>query len=529
MTAEVLHHMLQNNDAGACFTFHRGIEREALRANPDGTLALTAHPEALGAKLTHPLVTTDFSEAQLEMITPVHQSVPEVMSNLKQIHQWTDQQLGQERLWAGSMPCILPEESNIPLANYGNSNLGRLKTTYRHGLGLRYNRTMQTICAVHYNFSFSTEFFDALIQSQTAQGQSPRQNDATFRSEKYFALMRNFRQLSWLPAYLFGASPAVDASFLRDSDHPLSRLSPSTFYYPHATSLRSGGLGYQSATQSTLLNICYNSLDNYTDTLRRGITEPHRPYAALGQQSAIVFPQVNANILQSEAEFYASVRAKATPPPGENFLTFLDQVGVQYIEVRLLDANPYLPLGVSDDQLHFMDLLLLHCMLKPSPIHGPDLCAEVAENFQRATQEGRKPGLLLGLEGKEITLLEWATQVFNQLRSLAAALDATHNDLRYQNSLDIFETRVKHPETTPSGQLIAELSNQNMGLIDRLHQLSDQHRENYRKTALSEDDYQYFNQVAADSRHAFDQIPEHSEDEFKHYLAEQQQTYQRPS
>ena len=272
------------------------------------------HPEALGAKLTHPLVTTDFSEAQLELITPVHRSVPEVMSNLKQIHQWTDQQLGQERLWAGSMPCILPEESNIPLANYGNSNLGRLKTTYRQGLGLRYNRTMQTICAVHYNFSFSTEFFDGLIQSQTAQGQSPRQNDATFRSEKYFALMRNFRQLSWLPAYLFGASPAVDASFLRDSDHHLSRLSPSTFYYPHATSLRSGGLGYQSATQSTLLNICYNSLDNYTDTLRRGITEPHRPYAALGQQSGIVFPQVNANILQSEAEFYASVRAKATPP-----------------------------------------------------------------------------------------------------------------------------------------------------------------------------------------------------------------------
>lgn len=341
--------------------------------------------------------------------------------------------------------------------------------------------------------------------------------------------MRNFRQLSWLPAYLFGASPAVDASFLRDSDHPLSRLSPSTFYYPHATSLRSGGLGYQSATQSTLLNICYNSLDNYTDTLRRGITEPHRPYAALGQQSDVVFPQVNANILQSEAEFYASVRAKATPPPGENFLTFLDQVGVQYIEVRLLDANPYLPLGVSDDQLHFMDLLLLHCMLKPSPIHGPDLCAEVAENFQRATQEGRKPGLLLGLEGKEITLLEWATQVFDQLRSLAAALDATHNDLRYQNSLDIYETRVKHPETTPSGQLIAELSNQNMGLIDRLHQLSDQHRENYRKTALSEDDHQYFNRVAADSRHAFGQIPEHSDDEFKHYLAEQQQTYQRPS
>ncbi len=529
MTAEVLRHMLENYDAAACFTFNRGIEREALRTNPDGTLALTPHPEALGAKLTHPLITTDFSEAQLELITPVHPSVSDVMSNLEQIHQWTDQQLGQERLWAGSMPCILPAELEIPLANYGNSNLGRLKTTYRHGLGLRYNRTMQTICAVHYNFSFSMEFFTALSQSQTLQGQASQLNDAAFRSEKYFGLMRNFRQLSWLPAYLFGASPAVDASFLRDDDHHLNRLSASTFHKPHATSLRSGGLGYQSATQSTLLNICYNSLDNYTGTLRRGITEHHRPYAELGQQSNTLFPQVNDNILQSEAEFYASVRAKATPPPGENFLNYLDTVGVEYIEVRLLDANPYLPLGVDNAQLHFMDLLLLHCMLEPSSLHGDDLCAEVAENFQRATQEGRKPGLLLRLEGRAVALSTWASEVFDQLRPLAEFLDALSDGIAYQNSLDALKIRINDPETTPSGQLITQLLDQNLSLIDCLQGLSDQHRGDYQKTALPEDQRLYFDRVATDSKQTFDQIPDHSDEDFRHYLAHQQQTYQKPS
>jgi glutamate--cysteine ligase len=159
MLTDLMSQVFDQSDADQLLGFGRGIEREALRTTKAGQLSLTAHPSALGEKLTHPLVTTDFSEAQLELITPVHNSNEAVLHHLKQIHQWTAQRLDGEQLWPGSMPCALPSDDQIPLAYYGDSNAGRLKTTYRHGLGLRYHRTMQTICAVHYNFSFNQPFF----------------------------------------------------------------------------------------------------------------------------------------------------------------------------------------------------------------------------------------------------------------------------------------------------------------------------------------------------------------------------------
>src|SRR4030095_14922529 len=131
----------------------RGIEKESLRVRPDGTLATAPHPVPLGSALTHPLVTTDFSESQLELITGVHTSADACIEELTAIHQAVYRAIGDELLWCASMPCRLPEEAAIPIGRYGSSNVGRAKSVYRTGLSHRYGKRMQMISGIHYKFS----------------------------------------------------------------------------------------------------------------------------------------------------------------------------------------------------------------------------------------------------------------------------------------------------------------------------------------------------------------------------------------
>src|SRR5919205_1248823 len=236
----------------------RGIEKESLRVRPDGTLAQTPHAPALGAALTHPHITTDFSESQLELITGVHASVEGCLQELTEIHQAVYRHIGDEVLWCASMPCNLPADHLIPIGRYGISNVGRAKTVYRLGLAHRYGRRMQAISGIHYNFSLPG-----------------------VTSEQYFALIRNFRRWSWLLLYLFGASPAVCSSFVAGRPHELSELAPGTHYAPHGTSLRMGRLGYQSDAQ-TSLRVTYNNLEDYTASLYDALTRPYAPYERIG-------------------------------------------------------------------------------------------------------------------------------------------------------------------------------------------------------------------------------------------------------
>ena len=437
----------------------RGIERETLRTDGQGHLSMRPHPHALGHKLTHPSITTDFSESQLELITPVHHNVDALLDDLRSTHWFVARNLGEERLWAGSMPCILPAESSIPLADYGESNLGRLKKTYRHGLGMRYNRIMQTICAVHYNFSLPLDAWSALKQLE--QSQEPEQ---AYIARRYFDLMRNFRRWSWLPLYLFGASPAVDRSFLKGSETSLfERLDDDTFYLPFATSLRSGDLGYQSLIQSEQINICYNSLSDYTETLRQAISTPHAYYEALTEQTGR-FAQVSANVLQSEAEFYTTVRAKAAVPTGENFVHYLKAHGPDYIEIRLLDVNPFIDIGINAEQIHFLDLFLLHCLLCDSPQHDPTLCNEVKTNFKTTVQEGRRAEAMLLQAGQPVRLKDWGNNLLDDMAPLAAVMDTMSQGRYYSEALGTMRHRIEHADTTPSGELLQNLKTKKQSL-----------------------------------------------------------------
>ncbi|WP_121370686.1 glutamate--cysteine ligase, partial [Pseudomonas aeruginosa] len=315
-----------------------GIERECLRVDSDGKLALTPHPRALGSTLTHPQITTDYSEALLEFITPTETDVADTLGDLERIHRFASSKLDGEYLWSPSMPCELPDEESIPIARYGSSLIGRLKYVYRKGLALRYGKTMQCIAGIHYNFSLPERLWPLLRQ---AEGSELSERD--YQSAAYIALIRNFRRYSWLLMYLFGASPALDAGFLRGRPSQLERLDEHTLYLPYATSLRMSDLGYQNNAQAGLTP-CYNDLQSYIDSLRQAVSTPYPPYEKVGTKQDGEWVQLNTNILQIENEYYSSIRPKRVTYTGERPVQALAARGVQYVEVRCLDINPFLPL-----------------------------------------------------------------------------------------------------------------------------------------------------------------------------------------
>jgi glutamate--cysteine ligase len=416
-------------------SLRRGIEKESLRVHADGSLATTPHPARLGSALTHPHITTDFSESQVELITGVHPNADACLQELTEIHQVVYRAIGDELLWAASMPCRLPADDMIPLGRYGNSNVGRAKSVYRMGLSYRYGRRMQTISGIHYNFSMPGQLT----------------NDA------YFALIRNFRRHSWLLLYLFGASPAVCSTFVDGREHELERLSGDTLYLPYATSLRMGRLGYQSDAQSSLA-VSYNSLESYGASLQQALTQPYPAYEAIGIREGDDYRQLGTSLLQIENEFYGTIRPKRVIRPGERPLHALRDRGVEYVEVRLMDLDPFYPIGIVASTVRLLDVFLLHCLLSDSPPDTPpELCAIVG-NKQRVASRGREPGLRLTRGSEEVTLAEWGGEVLAECEQIAAALDAATGGNLHRDALSAAVAAVDDPASTPSARVLQAMA-----------------------------------------------------------------------
>jgi glutamate--cysteine ligase len=499
---------------------NRGVERETLRVTPEGGLAQSPHPEHLGAKLCHPSITTDYSESQLELITPVAQDVGEMLDRLDEIHRFVYTGLNGELLWPASMPCRLPEDAAIPLAYYGESNPGRLKHLYRKGLAWRYGRTMQTICAVHYNFSLPDALWTLLWREQDR-----REDLRDFRSRRYFDLMRNFRRFSWLPVYLFGASPAVHDSFVRGRAHTLQRLDGESFYGALATSLRNGNLGYQSDVQSEAIAICYNGLDNYVDTLAEAILTPYPPYEKIGAQRDGEYLQVSTALLQGEAEFYTTIRAKCVPPPGRNYLKELKSGGVAYLEVRLLDLNPYLPLGIDEPEVRFLDTLLLYCLLQDSPEHGDELCYSVRENVLAVVCGGRDPALLLNDRGNWRTIRDWGGELLRALQPVAELLDRAIGKPAHVESLILQQARMADPEATLSARLLADLRTARQSFIEFGLSQAAAHRRYFMSRPLPAERLDAFRELSRRSREEQVRIEAEDAQDFAAYLTAKLREY----
>ena len=416
----------------------RGIEKESLRAQASGKLALTPHPAALGSALTHPSITTDFSESQLELVTDAHQSPEAALQELTQLHQFTYrvlQETGDEMLWVSSMPCGLPTDETIPIARFGSSNVGRAKSVYRMGLSHRYGRRMQTISGIHYNWSLPG-----------------------VTSEQYFSLIRNFRRHAFLLLYLFGASPAVCSTFVAGRQHELQPLAEGTMYMPYGTSLRMGRLGYQSDAQASLA-VSYNSLDGYAASLQDALTRPYPAYEAVDiRNPGGDYNQLATTLLQIENEFYGTIRPKRVIRQGERPLHALKERGVEYIEVRLMDLDPFEPVGINARTMRFIDVFLLHCLLSGSPPDTPVEIAELKYNQHQTAARGREPGVKLKRAGGEVGLAAWGAELLVQCAPIAAALDAAIGGVDYRDALGFARAGLADAATLPSARVLAEMA-----------------------------------------------------------------------
>jgi len=520
---EIVDQLGDSEGRSALLGMLRGIEREALRIDDNGQLAQDLHPQALGSALTHSRITTDYSEALLEFITPVNNNIDTLLEGLTQTHAYTVRNLNGQKLWPVSMPCYVGDVKNIPLAQYGISNNGLMKTLYRKGLTHRYGALMQIISGVHFNFSVSSELWQRLFDSKLSNNPHMRSDSLSrceFISESYFGLIRNYRRLVWVLPYLFGSSPALCSSFVKDQavDFNFEKTGKGTLYLPYATSLRMSDLGYTNKEQDTL-NISYNSLPEYLAGVQAAIKMPSKQFEKIGVKVDGEYRQLNNNILQIENEFYSPIRAKRVTKAGEKPSQALMRAGVEYIEVRALDVNPFSPVGIDATQVRFLDLFLLYCLLSPSALTDEQGEKEIAANLKSVVLEGRKPGLMLKQNGNDISLQAWLKHMFADLSRLAILLDGEHEH-GYQNALNHWAAAIDDPSLTLSGRVLNEIITKGVDHGVWVSQLANNYHEFLTTYPLSQETEQQYKDEAELSLNKQHQIEMESMPNFDVFLQE---------
>ncbi|HEY5799751.1 MAG TPA: glutamate--cysteine ligase [Burkholderiaceae bacterium] len=491
----------------------RGIERETLRVNQDGKLASTPHAQALGSALTHPQITTDYAESLLEFITPAEHDIGTALDKLDTIQRYAYSRLNGEMFWSQSMPCTLPGEDEIAIAWYGTSNLGMLKHVYRRGLALRYGKAMQCIAGIHYNYSLSEQLWQVLKQAEGAGGSA-----RDFQSAAYFALIRNFRRYSWLLMYLFGASPVLPTGFLRGRPHHLDMLSGDTLYLPYATSLRMSDLGYQNDAQSGLTPQ-ENCLDSYVATLTNAVNKPYPPYAAIGTQRDGEWVQISTNVLQIENEYYATIRPKRVIRTGERPIQALCARGVQYVEVRCMDVDPFEPTGISLETARFLDAFLLYCAMNESASVSEEQSLEYTGNFAATVKEGRRPGLTLQRNGSAVPLQQWGLELLEAIAPAARLLDSIHGGDQHVRSLATQRARLQDASLTPSARVLQAVRDANGSFAAFGLAQSVKHAQHFAAYPLSAEEEAYFTDLAATSLAEQAEIEAKPQGSFEGYIS----------
>ena len=459
----------------------KGIEKESLRIAPDGYLSEAGHPRKLGSALTNRYITTDFSEALLEFVTPAYRTTWEALRAICDIHQFTYENLDDELLWVASMPCRIPDDVDIPLARYGVSNVGQMKTIYRRGLGHRYGRHMQTIAGVHFNYSLPEEFWAPYAQLLGDESAEPE-----FRSAQYLGLTRNIRRLGWILLYLFGASPALCKSFAGDDQAHMSSFNDETWYEPFGTSLRMSDLGYNNQTQSRI-NISLNNIGEYIHDLSAAIMTPEPAYEEIGVKVDGVYRQLNANLLQIENEYYSPVRPKRVARSGERPTAALQRGGVEYVEIRSLDINVFDPCGINQNTMRFVEAFLIYCLLEDSPPFDDAGLDEVKLNQLETARRGRDPQLKLRRDSVAISLTDWASQILDGVVRVAEFIDQAEDGTSYVGAVNAARELLADADATPSARVLEELRTANCSFFDFALSVSRGHRDYFAAiTALTD-------------------------------------------
>ena len=490
-----------------------GLEKESLRVSQTGGISRSPHPKVLGSALTNPYITTDYSEALLEFITPPVATIPEALNFLCDTQTFVYRQLQNESLWATSMPCILTGDDDVPIAKYGDSNAGRMKHIYRVGLGYRYGRVMQVIAGVHFNYSFDERLWPIWQQVKGDKGDL-----RNFIDDSYMGLLRNLQRFGWLIPYLFGASPAVCKSFFAGKESALDEFDNSTFYEPYATSLRMGDIGYQNRKEEGVgVKANYDSLEKYIASLAHAIETPALIWEEIGVKVDDEYRQLNANILQIENEYYSSVRPKQLLDGFEKPILALQRRGIRYVELRSLDVNAYHPLGVDEVQLTFLKIFMLYCLLTDSP--PISLCerGEIDRNLLKVAHQGRAPRLELERNGSKISLKEWALSLLEEMEPLC---DVAEDSKMCRVALREQVEKVNDPEETPSAKMLAEMRENAEGFYQFANRMSAQHRKYFSQRDLTKERDQWYRGIVEESLQQQVKIDSSDEIDFDTFLAD---------
>lgn len=430
----------------------RGIERETLRIQKNGHFSKTIHPYLIGSSLTHKWITTDFSENLLEFITPTSDNIDYLLSFLTDLHSFTASKIKNERMWPFSIPYCFNDQTNIQIAQYGKSNIGKMKTTYRIGLKNRYGDLINTISGIHYNFSLPLFFWTNWENNQN------KKNNTDLISSGYLNLIRNYYRFGWIVPYLFGSSPAISSFFLKDTKkkYKFKKNKEDIFYLPWSTSLRLSDIGY-SNTNILDLNIMFNDFNEYIESFQNALKTPSKKFINIGLKDEHGnFKQLNTNILQIENELYTQIRPKRKTKDGESLLEALKNRGIEYVEIRSLDVNPFSPIGINKNQILLLDLFLIWCALIDSPKIDKTDFLLTTKNWERIIYEGRKPNqkIYINNNNETKTLIEIGQIIFKDLNEIALILDSNSNNLLYQKACKETQLFLKNPELTYSAQCL---------------------------------------------------------------------------
>lgn len=458
-----------------------GLEKESLRLDAQGLISKAPHPSVLGSALTHPQITTDYSEALIELITPAFNDAEMTLQALSDIHRFVLGNLDDEILLATSMPIGIDGDESIPIARYGQSNIGTMKHVYRQGLSWRYGRTMQAIAGLHFNYSFPESLWPSLLALD-----APVKSLQDGINEAYFGVVRNVHRYGWLLIFLFGSSPALDARFFSGREILANRfepLDPETYCWPNATSLRMSDIGYKNDTQMSL-DISFESLDQYVASLDSAINRQHPPYSGIGIKVDGQYRQLNDNILQIENEYYSPVRPKQIAHSGEKPTLALRKRGVRYLELRAMDLQCYEAGGISIESMRFLEVFTLWCLIKDSPPLTHDAKAAAGRNHLAVACCGRGTDFTLIRDDKEVPLRPYANEILGEMLELASALDGLNGLRHYRTAIEAQLPRVADFALTPSARILKTLRDEKISFREFALDLSRRHAIHWRSDAL---------------------------------------------
>lgn len=511
-----LSYLLEHNKQHLLVGGLKGIEKESLRICKEGCISQTPHPQTLGSALTHPHITTDYSEALLEFITPPFADITQTLDFMHEVHQYVYSHLGNEMLLSASMPCGLNGDASVPIAEFGQSNIGKMKHVYRHGLWHRYGKTMQSIAGIHFNYSVPIALWPVLHEQSNSQLEL---ND--FISDAYFGLIRNFQRQGWLILYLFGASPAICKNFFKSRPHLMTEFDEfdkHTLYHPYATSLRMSDIGYKSKNQANL-TIDYNSLAGYVESLGKAIETPYLEYEKIGVKVDGQYKQLNSNVLQIENEFYSTMRPKQMTKSGEKPTMALKYRGVEYIEMRSLDLDLFHPIGIDEGKSRFIEAFLLNCLLQESPKHQGEEDHVNNINQLDVAHRGRKPGLELNRNGQQILLKDWASEIVKSMQPVCDILDEGNADKPYSKAVEAQLLVVQDSELTPSAKILKGMKDKSQPFGRFGLEASEQHQQYFSQQKLSQFNTQNFDEMAVTSRKKQQEIEAGDSVSFDEFLA----------